>query len=168
LAAVLFYAALGGGDPAAVRAAIMGGLLVLAPLFGRRYDVLSALALAAFMMTALQPDLLFDVGFQLTMLATLGIPLFTPAFEQVAQRLLWPSCVADALHPLVTLLAVTLAAQFATLPIIAQVFGVTSFIAPVANLLVAPLLAPLMLLGGLVALLVLAWPAAAWVGGLAA
>lgn len=162
LAAVGVYAAVGGGGPAAVRAAIMGALLVLAPVFGRRYDVFAALAVAAFVMTAVQPGLLYDVGFQLTMLATLGIPLFAPALERLALRAIGRLPFRDALQPLVALVTVTIAAQLTTIPVVAQVFGIISFIAPVANLLVVPLLAPLLLLGGLVALLALAWPALGW------
>ncbi|HEX5441127.1 MAG TPA: ComEC/Rec2 family competence protein, partial [Ktedonobacterales bacterium] len=74
LAMVALYAALGGGGPAALRAAIMGALLVLAGSLGRRYNVYTALALAALLMTASEPLLIYDAGFQLTTLATLGIP----------------------------------------------------------------------------------------------
>jgi competence protein ComEC len=46
LLAIASYAALGGGGAAALRAAIMGALLVLAPALGRQYDIYTALALA--------------------------------------------------------------------------------------------------------------------------
>ncbi|MGZ3581991.1 MAG: ComEC/Rec2 family competence protein, partial [Ktedonobacterales bacterium] len=51
------------------------------------------------------------------------------------------------------LLAVTIAAQVATLPVLALTFHEVSLVAPIANLLAVPLLAPLLVLGGLVALL---------------
>jgi predicted membrane metal-binding protein len=54
IATVVLYAALGGSGPPAVRAAIMGTLLVLAPALGRVYNIFTALALAALVMTAVE------------------------------------------------------------------------------------------------------------------
>ena len=150
LAMVALYAALGGGGPAALRAAIMGALLVLAGSLGRRYNVYTALALAALLMTANEPLLIYDAGFQLTMLATLGIPLLTPPLQRL---LLIPlgrlghgigAGIAESL-------AVTMAAQIGVAPVLALTFGEVSLIAPIANLLTVPLLAPLLVLGGLLA-----------------
>ena len=151
LLAVAGYAALGGGGPAAVRAAIMGALLTLAPALGRRYDVYSALALAALAMTAFEPLLIYDAGFQLTILATLGIPLLTPTFQRWLIHPLGRMPGARLLEPATELLAVTLAAQVATLPVLALTFGLVSLVAPLANLLAVPLLAPLLVLGAALA-----------------
>jgi competence protein ComEC len=151
LAAVALYAAIGGGGPAAVRAAIMGALLVLSGALGRRYNVFTALALAALLMTAIEPLLIYDAGFQLTTLATLGIPLLTPPLQRLLMFALGRlghgigAGIAESL-------AVTMAAQIATLPVLALTFGEVSLIAPIANLLTVPLLAPLLVLGGLLAL----------------
>jgi competence protein ComEC len=159
LLAVAGYAALGGGGPAAIRAAIMGALLALAPALGRRYDVYSALALAALTMTALEPLLVYDTGFQLTVLATLGIPLLTPTFQRWLLLPLARVPGAGLLHPVAELLAVTLAAQVATLPVLALTFGQVSLVAPLANLLAVPLLAPLLMLGAALAATTLWAPA---------
>jgi competence protein ComEC len=149
LAAVAVYAAVGGGGPAAIRAAIMGGLLALAPALGRAYNVFTALALAALVMTAIEPSLLYDAGFQLTTLATLGLPLLVPPIQRrLARWLRWMPASAVVAE----LLAVTLAAQAATLPVLALTFHQLSLVAPFANLLTVPLLAPLLVLGLLVAL----------------
>jgi competence protein ComEC len=151
LAAVALYAAIGGGGPAAVRAAIMGALLVLSGALGRRYNVFTALALAALLMTAIEPLLIYDAGFQLTTLATLGIPLLTPPLQRLLMLVLGKvghgigAGIAESL-------AVTMAAQIATLPVLALTFGEVSLIAPIANLVTVPLLAPLLVLGGLLAL----------------
>lgn len=150
LCAVTVYAALGGGGPAAIRAALMGGLLALAPALGRGYNVFTALALAAIGLSAVEPLVIFDAGFQLTMLATLGLPLLTPVIQRrLARGIGWlPGGGAIA-----ELLAVTIAAQVATLPVLALTFHEVSLVAPLANLLAVPLLAPLLVLGGLVALM---------------
>jgi len=148
LVAVGIYAALGGGGPAAIRAAVMGALLALAPALGRAYNVFTALALAVLLMTVLEPALLYDAGFQLTALATAGLPLLTP---RIARRLVvWLRWLPFS-AVIAELLAVTLAAQIATLPVLALTFHIISFVAPLANLLTVPLLAPLLVLGSLVA-----------------
>jgi competence protein ComEC len=158
LLAVAGYAAVGGGGPAALRAAIMGAILALAPLLGRRYDVFTALAGAVLLMTLIEPLLVADAGFQLTTLATLGIPLLAPPLQmgllRAMARLRVPEWAAGAAQ----LLTVTTAAQLATLPVVAVNFGVVSLIAPVANVLMLTLLVPLLLLGATVAIVTLWLP----------
>lgn len=147
LLVVAGYAALGGGA-AAVRAAIMGALLVLAPALGRNYNVFTALALTTVVMTGVDPLLVFDAGFQLTVLATCGLPLLTPLCERALPRWLgqlpFGGLATEAL-------ATTLAAQISTLPVLALTFNTLSLISPIANLLSVPLLAPLLVLGSLLA-----------------
>ncbi|HEV2236653.1 MAG TPA: ComEC/Rec2 family competence protein, partial [Ktedonobacterales bacterium] len=158
LLAVVGYGALGGGGPAALRAAIMGALLALAPLLGRRYDVYTALATAVLVMTALEPLLVRDAGFQLTTLATLGIPLLAPALQAALLRVMALARLPEWLAGAAELLAVTTAAQLATLPVVAVNFGVISLIAPLANLLMLALLVPLLLLAASVAAVTLLLP----------
>src|SRR5713226_715858 len=88
----------------------------------------------------------WDAGFQLSFLGTLGIVLLTPLF----QRLFHPLECLPSGHYIAEIIAVTLAAQVATLPIFALTFHQVSFIAPIANLLTVPLLGALILLGLLV------------------
>ncbi len=143
LLSVLVYTLLSGAGPAAIRAGLMGTLLVIAPRIGRIYNVYTALALAALLMSAFDPFVLWDVGFQLSFVGTLGIVLFTPFFQR---------CLRFLEHlPLGTylteILAVTLAAQTATLPLFAINFNEVSFIAPITNILTVPLLGLLLMLG---------------------
>ncbi len=148
LLAVGVYAALGGGGSAAVRAAVMGALLALAPALGRAYNVFTALAVAVLVMTAVEPLVIYDAGFQLTTLATLGLPLLVPPIQRRLVVLLGRLPAAGIIAEL---LAVTLAAQIATLPVLALTFHLVSLVAPLANLLTVPLLAPVLALGGLLA-----------------
>src|SRR4029453_5355032 len=78
LAAVILYALLVGGQPSVVRAAIMGGLYVLAIALGRQNSAAIAIALAAGVMTALDPQVVHDVSFQLSFAATLRLIGSTP------------------------------------------------------------------------------------------
>lgn len=151
LTAVALYAGLGGGGPAALRAAIMGALLVLSGSLGRRYNIFTALALAVLVMTMSEPLLIYDAGFQLTTLATLGIPLLALPLQRLLLVVLGRIGRGSIGAIIAESLAVTMAAQIATLPVLALTFGEVSLIAPIANLLTVPLLAPLLVLGGLLA-----------------
>lgn len=157
LAGIALYTALSGFGPAALRAGIMGMLLVIAPRLGRAYNKYTALALALLVMTAISPYLLWDVGFQLTTLGTLGIFLLMPP---IARRLERPLSRLPGNDVLSRLLAITIAAQLATLPVQVITFGQLSLIAPLVNLLTVPLLGTLLCLGVLVSLAGLMLPAA--------
>ena len=146
LISIAAYTILSGAGPAAIRAGIMGSLLVLAPRIGRSYNVYTALALSSTLMSGIDPFVLWDTGFQLSFLGTLGIVLLTPYFQSLLSAL-------EALplgHTGCEMIAVTLAAQIATLPIFAITFQQISFIAPLANLLTVPLLGILIALGGMI------------------
>ena len=144
---VVIYTLLSGAVPAALRAGIMGMLVVIATPLGRRYNVYTALVLVAMLLSLVDPFVLWDVGFQLSFVGTLGIVLLTPYF----QRLLRPIERLPFGHTLVEIVAVTLAAQVATLPLIVVTFQITSFIAPIANIFTVPLFGTLILLGAVIA-----------------
>jgi len=82
LVAIVLYTILVGADAAVVRAAVMGGLALLAIVAGRQAYALASLALAAFLMTLWNPMLLWDVGFQLSFAATLGLVLLVRPWEE--------------------------------------------------------------------------------------
>jgi competence protein ComEC len=143
LSSIALYTVLSGAGSAAIRAGIMGALLVLAPRLRRTYNIYTALALAALIMSIFDPFVLWDAGFQLSFLGTLGIVLFTPTL----QRFLRPLANLPLGHTIAEMIAVTLAAQIATLPVFASTFHNISFVAPLANTLTVPLLALLIFLG---------------------
>jgi competence protein ComEC len=130
-----------GASASVVRAAIMGFLLLLSFNIGRQYSVVPALFLAALLMLVINPKILFwDVGFQLSFAATLGIIYFMPVAGKLTER--WP----DDLGIKTTLLT-TLSAIVATLPLILFDFGRLSLVAPLVNILVLPAVPGAMLLG---------------------
>jgi competence protein ComEC len=145
---IVIYTFLSGSGPAALRAGFMGCLLVLAPRLERIYNVYNALALTALLMSIFDPFILSDTGFQLSFLGTLGIVVLTPFF----QRLFHVLTRLPLGEQIVEMVAVTLAAQIATLPIFVLSFQQISFIAPIANILTVPLLGLLLSLGTLVCL----------------
>jgi competence protein ComEC len=81
LAAIILYALLVGGQPSVVRAAIMGGLYVVAIALGRQNTAAITVALAAGLMTALDPQVVHDVSFQLsndTKKLRHSVPVYAP------------------------------------------------------------------------------------------
>jgi len=85
---LVLFILLTGAQTSAVRAGIMGGLVLLAMQAGRLSDVKNALLLAATVMLLINPKLLrFDIGFQLSFLATIGIVYLSPSIEKVLKIL---------------------------------------------------------------------------------
>ncbi len=82
------YTLLVGASPSVVRAAIMGSLAVLALHYHRQNDALNALGIAALGMCVINPYTLFDLGFQLSFLATLGLVLYTESLTKGFENLI--------------------------------------------------------------------------------
>jgi competence protein ComEC len=138
------YVLLTGASPSVVRAALMAGALLLARLGGSRSHAISALMLAALVMVLVAPAVVWDVGFQLSALATAGLIWFGGAFEARLAR--WPALIREPV-------ALTMAAQVTTLPIVLLNFERLSLIAPLANVVVVPLIPVVMLTSALAALI---------------
>jgi competence protein ComEC len=141
LAGIALYTILVGADAAVVRAAIMGALFVIATrLMGRPTFAPAGLFTAAIIMTLANPNILWDVGFQLSFAATLGLMLFVGPWGQWAETRLQTSLGSDKGRQLTRLLSevvfATLAAMLFTLPIILFYFGQLSLVSPAANLFV--------------------------------
>ena len=153
----LFFAACGigifvimiGFPQSAVRAGVMGLLVLFAMAHGRMSRPLNALLFAAALMLLINPLLLrYDIGFQLSFLATAGIVLLLPLYEHVmgrrrkiTMRWLWD------------LLFVTISAQLFVMPLILYYFHTFSVISTAANILVLPIIPLTMLFVFLVAFL---------------
>ncbi|MBI2453323.1 ComEC/Rec2 family competence protein [Candidatus Peregrinibacteria bacterium] len=134
LFAVILFTLLTGASSSCVRAAIMGVITLLGSVFGRKSDAAYALLLSAFLMTFIHPyTFLKDAGFHLSFAATLGLIFFTPQFESFFYRISLPMVLRKPL-------SATFAAYTSTLPIIIFTFHKISFIAPLANILVSPLI----------------------------
>ena len=127
----------------------MGILLLVALNIGRIYNVNNALAFSAMLMVFINPQVLhFDIGFQLSFAALLGLVYFTPMIEPY----FW--WMPGILQPF---LLATLSAQVFTLPILLFYFGAISLIAPIINVLVLLAVPPAMFAGFLTGLLGFVW-----------
>jgi len=130
------YVILTGASPSVVRAALMAGAMLVGRLGGTRAHASSALGLAALVMLLVAPAVLWDVGFQLSLLATAGLIWFGRSIERRLGG--WPAWIREPV-------ALTMAAQLTTLPVILVNFERLSIVAPLSNVLVVPLV-PLVML----------------------
>lgn len=130
---LLLYGCLVGPRPSLLRAAVMALLVILAVATERPPQALNALCAALILILSLNPGAAFDLGFQLSFLATAGILLLTPRLLRRWRR----KATGPAGH-VAAGLAVTVAAQLATLPVTAVRIGVLTPLAPMLNLLFVP------------------------------
>jgi len=150
--------------PSVLRAAVMGGLALLAMLTGRDRAGLPLLCGSALLLLLLDPGLADSAGFALSVAATAGLVVLAPPWrKRLATRL--PRPLADAV-------AVPLAAQVACLPVLVGLFGRVSLTAVPANVLAMPAVAFATVAGVVTALLApVALPVArvvAWAAGVPA
>ncbi len=101
LSVIWAYALLTGLSPSVSRAATMLSLFIMADMLNRQIDSFNILAASAFLLLAVHPLLLFDVGFQLSYAAVAGILLFyfpiyrSLYFSSKALRVVWAALVVS-------------------------------------------------------------------------
>ena len=135
ICALIFYALITGLPPSVVRASTMGCVALLGLVGQRDIDGGNILGIAGLGLLIARPQDLFDVGFQLSFVATGGILIFyRPLRDLLPKKKGWyDTCIAGPL-------SVSLAAQATTLPFVAGYFGLVSVVGLIANLIVVPLI----------------------------
>lgn len=174
---IFLYAFLVGGDSSVVRATLMGSVAILARQLGRRNAGINALAFVALIMALINPLVLWDVGFQFSFMATLGLILYTEPFTNFTYSLfskifspkttkmlrkpfpknifvnlkrLFTQSVAKRMTKLpVEILMTFFAVQLTTLPIMIYYFNRFSIISVIVNLLILPVQPIIMIMGGI-------------------
>ena len=149
---IAVYTILVGADAAVVRAALMGGLGLLGRQLGRRQDGVASLLFVAVVMAYFNPMVLWDVGFQLSFAATAGLILYAEPlanwFVRFTSRFTSEENAQKIAGPIGEYILFTLAAQFATIPIMAYHFGRISLISFLANPFILPVQPAVMIFGG--------------------
>ncbi|HRY36858.1 MAG TPA: ComEC/Rec2 family competence protein [Candidatus Magasanikbacteria bacterium] len=134
LVLIFLFVVFTGASASAVRAGLMGGLLLLAQQMGRKSDVFRLLVYAATLLALVNPLILvWDVGFQLSFLATIGLIYFTPLLEEKIKykkfHKKFDFIIKEFMLP-------TVAATIFTFPLISYSFGYLSLFSVLANVLV--------------------------------
>jgi competence protein ComEC len=128
-----FYAFVTGLSPSVLRAVTMFSIMVVANTLNRKGNIFNTLALSAFVLLCFNPNLLFEVGFQLSYAAVAGILFMQPRLS----RLIYFD--AKLLNWVWEVLTVTLAAQIATAPFSLLYFNQFPVYFLVTNLFAIPL-----------------------------
>lgn len=162
LLAIVVYVMIAGAEAAVVRAGIMAAVILLATHSGRATTPRNLLLLAATLMLLANPRLLRDdVGFQLSMLATTGMAVFSKTFNQKLEFLPKAFGLREAF-------STTCSATLFTLPIMLINFHQFSFLSPIANLLILPLVPYAMVFSSIAVVFTAIWlPIGIAIGGLA-
>ncbi len=141
---IMLFVLFTGASASVVRAGIMGVIVLMASQMGRLSKIGNVLVFTAVIMLLLNPFVLvWDAGFQLSFLSTMGLVYLSPILNSYF--------VIDnkrvVLKNLVENIITTMSAIIATLPLILFQFGRLSVVAPLANLLIVWIVPYLMLVG---------------------
>lgn len=146
LALIIGFVIMTGASASVTRAAVMAVIVMVGQQSGRPVASSRLLSYTMVIMTAVNPLILrYDLGFQLSFLATIGLVYISPS---VSARLGWVPTMADLRGNLSS----TLAAMISTEPLLLWTFGRFSVVAPLVNLAVLPFI-PLIMAMGVVALI---------------
>jgi competence protein ComEC len=140
------FACVAGFEPSVLRAVSMACVLLLAAVIYREPDIYTTIAVSCIIMLVISPYMLFNIGFQLSYAATLGIVMLYGNISKVIRCRFIPGKAADVI-------AATLAAQIGVFPVTLIHFNKFSVISVIPNILAAPLLGIITVLGALMALL---------------
>lgn len=159
LGTLVLFVQVVGTQPSILRAATMGAIAAWAVFFGRGSQTLPILALTTIILLTLTPELIHEVGFQLSVAATAGIVLgaqplehwIRPVFEKFLPGF-WASLFSSSF-------AISTAAQLACQPLLLTFIDYVSVYSVVANLFATPLLPLITVPGTIAAALTVAAPA---------
>lgn len=139
---IFLFIVMTGLQASAVRAGIMGGLYLWAKKIGRTSSSSRAIVMVAAFMLVLNPLLLlYDVGFQLSFLAVMGIIYLGPFFRRLFKF------IPEKINNFRDILVMTVSAYLFTLPILIYNFGQISLVAFLTNILILPIVPFVMVLG---------------------
>lgn len=130
---IWLYAHITGLSPSVTRSATMFMFVAVGGVLRRNTNVFHSLMASLFVLLALRPQLLFEVGFQLSYLAVFGIVLLQPRIAGLY------SCRTKVGNYFWELLSVSVAAQIATFPVSAHYFGIFPNYFLISNLTVIAL-----------------------------
>ena len=126
---IWLYVILVGMSPSVVRSAVMLSIYGISRMLFRKHDVITVLALTAFLTLMISPLSLFDVGFQMSYLAVLGIGVYMPYLMQLVYKkdYNWSENTSTSMLRKILLwvygsLALSFSAQIMVMPLVAYYF----------------------------------------------
>lgn len=143
---VLLFVGLCGFTASATRAGIMLTIYHLGSCLKRQGDPYTSLAFAGLIMVLPNPYYVRDLGLMLSFGALLGILLFAKPIEAFIMRLIGDHKKGRCAHFFLSLFSQSLGAIAGTLPMTIFLFGSFPLLAPLANVVVVPLIQPALIL----------------------
>lgn len=128
---LMFYCYLCGFTPSIVRAMIMSMVLLISKSYGKQYDALSSLSLAAIIILMFSPMSIFSVGFQLSFGCVFAIVSLTRPINNLLSKMKCPNFL---LRPI----SISVAVNLGIMAITAAHFNEINFISTISNLIVLP------------------------------
>jgi len=150
--AAFFFVFFTGASVSALRAGILAVIALVAKLIYRKSDSLTTLSLAAAMLSAFDPLVVYSASFMLSFSATAGILLFyntiSDFFSKLYKRLDGKSFIFKVSRNVCDSFAVGLSAQIFTTPLLVYLFSGFSAMSIISTMFVTPFL-PFLLAGGI-------------------
>lgn len=140
-----FYALLTGAQPPVLRATLMACVFLCGMLLERQEDHVNSLALAGVVLLLVNPWNLFDAGFQLSFMSVFSILCFYPPTYRLARHVLRLKVLTRWADFFLQSLIVSLVVWISIAGIIAYYFRLVTPVTVIANVLLVPLLAPMMI-----------------------
>ncbi len=139
---LLVYMVAVGCTPSVVRACVMVGLVVAAPLFERESDAPTSLGAAALVILLVNPYAVASVSFQLSFASVAGLLALSPRmYDALVKRIPWKNrYVLQLWKAFCASVSVSIGALVFTAPISAYYFRTVAIVSPLANLLVMPVM----------------------------
>ncbi len=160
MVAIVFYAVVAEPRPPILRASIIGTIYCIACLFHRQRSRLNWVSACVVVLAIMRPEMIFDIGYQLSTAAVLGVSYLAPAFRALIAQLFCHESmntehstpaltrlIRHAKWKLVQGLSISTAAWFAALPIVAGVFFRVHLWGILSSLLLLPFVTIVMALG---------------------
>ncbi|MDD4141769.1 MAG: ComEC/Rec2 family competence protein [Bacteroidales bacterium] len=148
LSILWFYAAITGFSPSVTRASLMISFIIISQLTGGDTNITNSLCGSALIMTMCNPDIIFNIGFQLSYTAVLGIIIFQPAISGISDKIHCRSRIITYLFKKAWgILSVSISVQLLLTPVLIHYFNTFSNYFLLTNLIVIPLTTIILYLG---------------------
>lgn len=139
---LILYCFMVGVSASAFRALVMFSFFLISKWLKRSYDMITAMAFSAMLWLMFRPGYLFDCGFQLSYAAIMGMGMILPVLTGIAD-----SVKVKWVRKIILLFLPSLSVNLMTAPILIYHYYELSFFSIALNVIVIPLMAPLLLCG---------------------
>lgn len=153
---LICYMFLTGFSPSIVRAAIMGIIVTLGGIFHRKNDIWTSISFSLLLLLLQNPFAITSIGLQLSYLGTIGIIVFHSKVLNFLKRIniknpkikyAIPKKLTSITDKIKEILAVTISAQIAILPVMLYHFNLIGIYFLITNLLISIVIGPILILG---------------------